>query len=103
MRAQTLPMASCATTKCAGNASEPCGAGNVLLVYDTHCEAASSNATTAPRDGDVFATSSALLEHQAASTGYTVHVATVGLVYTKRPFRWVQVRVQLIGHARNNM
>jgi hypothetical protein len=82
-------MASCATSKCAGNASEPCGAGNILLVYKTNCRTAPSN-TTAPLNGDVFATSSALLERQAASTGYTVHVATLGLVYTKRPFRWVQ-------------
>jgi hypothetical protein len=38
--------------------------------------------------GDLFATSSALLEQQAASAGYTRLVKEVGLVYDSRPGEW---------------
>ena len=84
---KTLPWSACKAMQCAGNSSESCGAGNTLLVYPAVCTPSGSATTT---DGDVFATSSALLEEDAATSGFSVEVATLGLVYTKRPFNWVQ-------------
>lgn len=82
-----LPWSSCEAVRCAGNTSQPCGAGNVLLVIPVVCRVVPVRTSF---EGDVFATSSALLEQQAAASGFTVPVATLGLVYSKRPFRWLQ-------------
>ncbi len=82
-----LPWTSCEAVRCVGNTSEPCGAANVLLVFPVVCHAAPVRTSFV---GDVFATSSTLLEQQAAASGFTEPVATLGLVYSKRPFRWLE-------------
>ena len=81
-------MSECDKAPCSGASTEPCGAADVILVYKVVCSAPNPGSLTL--DGDVFATSSPLLEQQAAAAGFSVLVAELGLLYARRPFAWVQ-------------